>query len=339
MKRLLLKCLNAAKYARRRAPRLLPELKKAREARRWNRDRPRLFAALKAEIEAGNAETLSPCDITITINSRYLGIEDNLLDAALASLAEHTREKDRVEVMIKVDDDDYLPYHARILRKYRDSLRIRAFVSPRGRGYEDLVRFHAFLIEKASPGSKVWQGACEGSRFQLPGWDRMLMKAVEASGKDLFVGTQATFEASKAVHGPIEIYKPAEIYHLGAEDYPCVSMKLLNVIEGAVQGRPNWSCFGGTSFSDAFMADLIRLSHELYGHNIHVQLPRYVRRTGSFNWSLDPERLRKRTSILAEFFNEANRDARRRVAHAVHLALEAKTPDASPAGIAAAARS
>ena len=180
------------------------------------------------------------------------------------------------------------------------------------------------LIAKASPGSKVWQGICEGAKFEMAGWDRMLMKTIEASGKYYFVGTQATFEASKVIQGPFDIYKPHEIYHIGAEDYPFVSFKLLKLIERATEGRPRWSCLGATSFSDCFMADLIRLCHDVYGNNIHVQVPSYVHRTGSFNWALDPVRLQKRTLILAEFFNKANREARLQIAQRVHQALEEK---------------
>ena len=270
----------------------------------WKRARLTLVSAAKLETMRSRLPEKQYADgamIAITFGSRQLGNRDNKLPVFLESFIEFTRCPHRVEILIKIDEDDDLPYFEGIKRKYSDRINLRIFPSPRGRGYEDMHIWHHQLIQKRNPCAKVNFILTDDAQFQVKNWDDQVAKLLEHRSNTYFIATACSLQEAISMHGPNPV-KPEPIYWIRGDDYPIYGLDLLAAAAKAASQFSDWNEFGNLQLVDQYAGDLLRIAWTKHGVNLHEQIELYAARTGgNFCWSQSPKRSEIRTRTLSKF--------------------------------------
>ncbi len=273
-------------------------------------------------VPAGNK-----CAITVTFGARYFGNRDNMLENFLNSFLRMTEDILRIEIFIKVDLDDNLLFFYDLKRKYGTRINLRFFPSDRGRGYGDMHIWHSTLIKKRSPSSRALLILTEDSEFISKGWDRQLIACMDAMSHNYFIGTPVSLEETISLKGP----NPPGIYWLRGDDYPIVSVPLLDITGRIAAKYPGWTSMGNLLLIDSYSADLLKSLWHRHKFNCHMQTPPLFNRRGIFSWTDSPHRAHLRNDSLAKFFRKENQDIRDEMGDAIarevnKLSLATKGP-------------
>jgi hypothetical protein len=256
------------------------------------------------------------CFITITFGSRQFGNRDNRLKDFLQSFLAMTVEPSRVEILIKIDDDDDLRFFQVVKRSYGGRINLRFLVSGRGRGYADMHHFHDNLLRLRSPSTRLLYILTEDAVFIRSGWDIELMAILNSRQHDFFIGTPASFEETIMIMGPDPV-KPVPIYWVRGDDFPIFGLELLDCTKGVALEYPGWTCLGNLFNVDWFSGDILRRLWQINNMNLHVQVPQFAERKGIFSWNENPQRNHLRTKTLQSFFLEENQKIRDKMATAI----------------------
>ena len=251
--------------------------------------------------------------VTVTFGSRMLGNSDNKLTLFLDSFLEFTHRPDRVEILIKVDDDDDLPFFYQIKRSYSDRVNLRFFPSDRGRGYEDMHIWHHTLIKHRNPSAKLHFILTDDAVFEFKNWDDKLVSLLERRVGTYFIGTACSLKEATTFHGPNPI-TPVPVYWIRGDDYPIYGFDLLNSAAKVAASFPGWTEFGNLQLVDQYAGALLHTAWKKFGISLHEQIDLYAaRKGGNFCWSESPTRSEIRTRTLTKFFDAESERQREKV--------------------------
>lgn len=275
---------------------------------------------LRQELMEGGEKNRPECQITITFGSRQFGNRDNCLLNFLDSAVRTIENSKRVEILLKIDEDDDLLFFRHVQRMYQSKLILRFLVSERGRGYADMHKYHAALLKLRSPTSRMLYILTEDAVFTVPNWDSQLLEVASQMENDFFIATPATLEETISLMGPNPV-EPEPVYWVRGDDFPIISMRLLRSTENVANRYPGWTCLGNTFNVDGFSGDILRRLWELHRVNIHIRVPLFAQRTGVYNWAASPKRNHLRTETLLEFLREPNQKIRDEMVMAIVTAM------------------
>lgn len=248
--------------------------------------------------------------IVITFGSRWIGNPDNQLSEFMDTYLATTRDPSRAELLIKIDEDDYLTYFAEIKEKYGKKINIRFFTTPRGRGYEDMHIWHHDLIQYRNPSAKVHYILTDDAKFELKFWDDELVGIIGRRKDTFFIGTACTLHEAITYYGPNPVV-PEPVYWIRGDDYPIYGLDLLESIARKSVEFQDWTEFGNLQLVDQYAGALLEVAWKQCGINLHEQINLYAtRRGGKFCWSQSPVREEIRTRTLTKFFNEDSKKQR-----------------------------
>jgi len=274
------------------------------------------------------AESRPGPQITITLSSRKLGNRDNHLGTLIESFVAKTAYPDRIEFLVKADDDDHLQYFYGLKRKF-STLNLRIYVSPRGRGYYDLPHYNSFLIDRASPTSKAWLGLSDDAIFCREGWDSDLYDLIDRGGE--FIAGSKPSDSQINVIGPLPIVMSKPGYYYDAEPYPIVSWGLIESLRAATQDLEGWTELGNIPATDIFLAgidDVLRNKHHL---NVYHQIEQYcTRRYSRVGWFNNAQRAAAVSAVLEDFWDSSNVEVRSLIADRVYQRLTLMQTGAAP---------
>lgn len=241
--------------------------------------------------------------VTVTFGSRYFGNPDNMIGLFLESFVECTSRPARIEILVKLDDDDDLAFFLEVKRQYRERVQLRFFPSPRGRGYEDMHLWHHQLCRHRSRTSRVNYILTDDAVFVAKGWDAKLAALLEARGDTYFIGTACSLETAVTIFGPNPV-TPVPVYWIRGDDYPMYGFDLLASAAKVAARYPGWTEFGDLQLVDQYAGALLRSARDQFGVNLHQEIERYAeRRGGEVCWSDSPARAEIRTRTLLQFFS------------------------------------
>lgn len=250
--------------------------------------------------------------VTITFGSRKFGNSDNNLTLFLDSFLEFTHCPDRVEILIKIDDDDDFPFFYDIKRRYSARVNLRFFPSARGRGYEDMHLWHHNLIKNRTPCAKLHFILTDDAIFEFKHWDDKLVSLLEKREDTYFIGTACSLEQAITYYGPNPVTPP--VYWIRGDDYPIYGFDLLNSAAKVAETFPGWTEFGNLQLVDQYAGALLETAWKKFGVNLHEQIDLYAaRKGGNFCWSESPERSEIRTRTLTDFFSHESEIKRERI--------------------------
>lgn len=283
---------------------------------RIRRMSPAHLQELKEELMRDHTQQSPGCLITMTLGSRQLGHRDNRLEEFLQSFLRMTEQPERVEILLKVDDDDDLLYFRSIKRRYHSTIDLRFLVSARGRGYADGHLFHEALLQLRNPGSRFCILQSEDAEFTLPGWDSMLLSHIPQDEHHCFIGTDCSFEEAIAILGPFPV-EPVPVYWVRGSLFPVIGFGLLNCTRAVARKYPGWTCLGNSMAAHMFVGDVLRRLWERHQLKLHVQTPLFVRERGVIGWYGNPERHDLRTEVNTHFFLAEHQRIRDEMADAI----------------------
>lgn len=251
--------------------------------------------------------------VTVTFGSRELGNSDNKLTLFLDSFLEFTHCPNRVEIFIKVDDDDDLPFFYNIKRRYSARVNLRIFPSARGRGYEDMHIWHHNLIRHRNPAAKLHFILTDDAVFEFKNWDDKLVSLLERRGDTYFIGTACSLEEAITFHGPNPV-TPVPVYWIRGDDYPIYGFDLLSSAAKIATSFPDWTEFGNLQLVDQYAGALLQTAWKKFGVNLHEKIDLYAaRKGGNFCWSENPKRSEIRTRTLTKFFSAESEIQREKI--------------------------
>lgn len=259
----------------------------------------------------------NPADpmVTIVLPSRKLGNKDNNMIPLLDSFQDMTQNPERFEVLIKVDDDDYLPFFHGVKQRF-PKLNLRFFVSPRLGGYDDIPQFHCDLLEDASPSSQVYIGLSDDGRFSRKGWDQDLFELMNREGA--FIMGSKPLSSEMSVIGPLPV-KPQPAYYYDCEPYPAVSMNLIKSLGAATEEIEGWCALGKMPALDMFLASLVHILHDKYGVTMYHEVERYCMRVSSrISWANNAKRAAKVSQVSSFFFEPESVEIRNMIAEQLY---------------------
>ncbi len=164
--------------------------------------------------------------MTITMCSRIFGNSDHNLSLFLDSFIEFTHYPDRVEILIKVDDDDDLPFFYDIKRRYSARVNLRIFPGARGIGYAGMHLWHHNLIKNRNPNAKLDFILTDDAAFEFKHWDDQLVSLLERREDTYFIGTACSLDEAITFVGPNPV-TPVPVYWIHGDDYPIFGFDLL----------------------------------------------------------------------------------------------------------------
>lgn len=114
--------------------------------------------------------------ISIFVTSRVEGNANSALLSLVKSLEQNTFNKERIELLVKFDDDDILA--PRVIDEVeKKNIRFKYKFGPRLRGYEDIHHGYSLLIDIADENSSIF--CCMADDFTVTEmWDKMLREAI-----------------------------------------------------------------------------------------------------------------------------------------------------------------
>jgi hypothetical protein len=250
----------------------------------------------------------SPPLITLALPVRHLGVTRNYFERYLRELIEKTHDLSRIEIVIKVDTDDDLPWFCKMLDRYGTKVRLRIFVTPRSNSYKGLHHYYQFLINKRHSKSQIWILQSADAEILVDQWDEILLKELATCEKKYFICTDANFEESISVKGPYPLV-PEPVYWIRGTLFPIISCSLLDVLMAESRRHNGWTSLN----IPGFLGDIIRHCHSIHGLNLHCQSSRLFREYWSESWDDNPAREPLRTKTLLDFFSDSTQ--------AIHLSF------------------
>lgn len=287
---------------------------------RMRRLTPQQILELRRVLMEKGGRPRPECLITITFGSRQFGNRDNRMVDFLNSVVATTEDTRRVEILLKIDEDDDLLFFRNIQRTYQSKLVLRFLVNERGRGYADMHKYHTSLLKLRSPSSRMLYILTEDAVLTVPRWDTQLLELTAHRADNFFIATPATFAETISIMGPNPV-KPVPVYWVRGDDFPIIGMRLLDCTARVVAMHPGWTCLGNLFNVDGFSGDILRRLWELHRMNLHIPVPQFAQRTGVYNWAASPERNSLRTETLLDFFKEPNQKIRDEMVEAIALAV------------------
>lgn len=293
----------------------------------WNNSRHSIMAKLTNWILVDRFQHISTQELqpsfTITFGCRLVGNRDHSLKNFLESFEKCTSNIRDFEILIKIDEDDYLGYFLKIQKTHKNT-NLKFHVSSRGNGYADMHLWHEMLTKNKSPSSKFHIILTDDVLFDFSAWDEDLIKRINSqTSKEILLATPSTYDDTIAVRGPNPI-TPIPIYWVQGTDFPVISFSLIESIRRVIASRnlTGWTAYGNTFNIDSYFGDLLRLMPEDFGRNCHLEIPLYFKRTGVTSWSNDvwPGEAKKgqlRNSTLIFFREKSNSDIRSEFAKAI----------------------
>ena len=279
---------------------------------------------LVAELSEAPVASGAP-EITVMCLSRRLGNRDSDLPEMLDTLIATVDRPDRVEILVKIDLDDDLPYYLRIKRRYASRLALRIFATERGRGPADMHHYYQELLAETAPSATVMLIVSDDAVFARDGWDRVINSAKEESGSAFFIGGELPFEQIVSCDVPVQTRLSGDpIYQYQVNNYPFVSTPLLKLIERTVCGVEGWTAFGSSMGVDLFISALLATVWEEHGISIYIPRDLLVERRGAVSFLFAPERDHIRNETLADILSPEHRSVRKQIADAIAFAVRAE---------------
>ena len=280
----------------------------------------RLDEAKRGELAAKLAESDSGFDVKISVMclSRRIGNRDSNLPRMLNGLLATADRPDCIEVLVKVDLDDDLPYYLRLKRRYSGKLALCIIATERRRGPADMHHFYEQLLAHCAPSAGIVFIASDDGVFVHRGWDADVLAARKDAVSDLFVGGELPFEQVVSLQGPVQApLAPRLLYQYRVNNYPFISIPLLRLIGETVQCMKGWTPFGSSMGVDLFVSAVIATVWEEYSVSIYIQRDRLIERTGVVSYLFTPERDRTRTETLMDIMSATHRGVRQQIAERI----------------------
>ncbi len=263
--------------------------------------------------------------MTITMCSRIFGNSDHNLSLFLDSFIEFTHYPDRVEILIKVDDDDDLPFFYDIKRRYSARVNLRIFPGARGIGYAGMHLWHHNLIKNRNPNAKLDFILTDDAAFEFKHWDDQLVSLLERREDTYFIGTACSLDEAITFVGPNPV-TPVPVYWIHGDDYPIFGFDLLNSAAKVAATFPNWTEFGNLFAIDQYAGALLKTAWKKFGVNLHEQIDLYAaRKGGNFCWTANPKRSELRTRTLTEYFSHENEMRREKIVQQILNDMKVRT--------------
>ncbi len=245
-------------------------------------------------------------DLIATVMVRRFGNRDSNLAALVDTIFKYSSNLSRIEVIVKIDDDDDLLYFLRQKRRVGNAFRFRIFVTPRGAGYRDGHVFHDELVRRASSKAPMWIVLTDDSRVVARDWDQEILRAHQDTFSSFTVVGDRDLERilpPDACPAEPENDVPA---HFWANDYPAASTALLAAIRDWPERPSQWTCFGDTFSFDAFFSAIV--SHAVREQNLDIyrQTKPLVRRGGANIYYDDKTRSVTRTRAIQHMMSDGS---------------------------------
>lgn len=285
---------------------------------------------IKRELLHDDRPSWPPPQITLTLPARRFGHKASYIDEFLESFVRTTERPDRVEMLIKIDeDDDFLFFHA-LKTRYEKQINICFFLSERKAGYASLNDYYASLVSEHSASSRIWMLQSSDGLFKLPQWDTCILAAAEGFTHDYFVITDCSFDEAISIKGPYPV-KPEPVYWVRGALFPIMGFGILCCTAAIASRYPGWTSLGNTTNVDGFAGDILRRLWQRHGINVHAEVPLFSVENKPRGWEGVKDREQLRTRNLLAFFYEENQRIRDEMVDLI--AGELRNPQHSPAMI------
>jgi hypothetical protein len=265
--------------------------------------------------------------VTVTFGSLKFGNRDNKLTLFLDSFLNFTHCPNRIEILIKVDDNDDLLFFYDIKCRYSDRVNLRFFSSPRGRGYEDMHIWHHDLIKHRNSAARLHFILTDDAVFEFKNWDDKLVSLLERRRDTYFIGTACSLEEATSFYGPNPV-TPVPVYWIRGDDYPIYGFDLLCSAAKMATTFPGWNEFGNLQLVDQYAGSLLKIAWEKFGVNLHEQIDLYAaRRGGNESWQTNPKRWEIRTRTLNKFHNAESEMQRQKIVQEILSDIKLNSTD------------
>ena len=276
--------------------------------------------------ELSKARMISGPLITVTFGSFHIGNRDPLLKKFFTTFLKFTKNPDKFEFLIKIDEGDDYVYYYKIKKYFENKINLRFFLTPRGRGYADMHLWHSDLIKYRSPSSKALYILTEDAVFHYHNWDDELINLVQNRKNSYFIATPCDLHEATRIVGPSP-EKPVPVYWVRGDDFPIFGFDLLNATEKFTQDLPDWVALGNLFNVDGFSGDLLRIAINEFQVNLHEQTTLFALRKGVYDWSENPVRGNLRNKTLLEFFYESNVKIRSEMVKFIIKSMKEESPN------------
>lgn len=146
-----------------------------------NSTHPRILKTVLAKTGAG-----TPL-ISIVLPSRKLAHNDNQLEDLITSINTNTVNKNQIEIIIRIDDNDDIDFYQHVLEQLDPQISYKVISGNKGRGFRDT---HIFLSEAysfSSANTKVVIPCNDKVIFFIPQWDQLLLNRMFGHESHLYL--------------------------------------------------------------------------------------------------------------------------------------------------------
>jgi hypothetical protein len=206
--------------------------------------------------------------LSVLFSSRAKGNPDSGLARLLDTAAEHVRpdERDKIEFLIKFDDDDDQRMPDAELAKY--PFRVRPFCWSRGEGRHGLHHAQEYLFTQRDPRSRFLLMTADDFIFDRTGFVSDILAV-----KDEFIILGCCQPPVESFAGRYEQEAVIRKWVTSIGNLsPVISARLIEVCQN----------FGWQSNVDSWLIGLAVVLYDLYGVNIWRTLPEFYRRRGGY---------------------------------------------------------
>lgn len=192
--------------------------------------------------------------ISIVCASRKKGNPHCGLPYFLDSLLESTDDISKVEVVIRLDDDDDLAFYHSIQKKFGNQVRMRFVIKKTIDGFRNLFALHSSAFEHTTPTSCIIYLVTDDATFRKKNWDVYFI-GFARSNKDniFFINTS---------HSQMLNYENQDTFfwHLWAigptSCLPALGRRLLNINKSIAVKHLGWTPYGNNMLCDSFNESL-----------------------------------------------------------------------------------
>ena len=187
-------------------------------------------------------------NISIFMCSRISGNQTSSLRSCLESIAQQSTYPEKIELLIKFDDDDMgVSAGIRILEEFKDKIKYKYIITPRARGYTDLHKGYSDLLLLADSNSALYWILSDDTTICIENWDKEVYEKAKIFEDGLFVIHLSELQNTEKLTLAQVLQQP--------ESYPIWSKKWIMACGG----------FGPFSFTDAWTACLEYILINNYG--------------------------------------------------------------------------
>lgn len=260
-----------------------------------------------------NIKDNSNIKISLACLSRRIGNRDSNLPKLLNSALRTAVDFKAVEIVVKIDCDDDLEYYFNVKKIFEKKIAIKIIVSERLNGAASMHIFYDEILESLSPGSEILQIVSDDAVFIKNEWDKIVLNNIRNKQED-YVGGENSFQEVVSTVDTIGLdNKSPKIKQFKTNNYPFVSVSLLNKLKKISKEYPGWTAFGNTLCVDTYFSAITSTAYHEYNNNMYIPIPKILEREGVVSFLYEPERSSVRYQGIIETMSDKHFEIRKKL--------------------------